>query len=481
MLGRRIVGAALRPQIKRGFALFGEKDFKVVEERKLTPADHQFIVSEKYGFLPRDLPLWELPKQFSALDSLLNRAVINQPDGSKGLLAHGKFGDAVLKELPLYNVDNITDSRLVSALVRDYSFLASMYLLEPCDVSMRKNKVYGFARDVLPASIAVPFTKLAEKAGAYPFLEYSNGYVGTNWKLVDTTKPMDPENIRLLRQFEGGRDEFWFMVIHLSMAQHSGALVAVTRKLLKAAEIKDRKAFLHHMTELLHVNKKINYEMDRMWEQNRPAEYNNYRTFIMGSKKQPMFPNGILYEGVSKERKFYRGETGANDSMIPTLDNLLEVTGEMPQNSLTDILKDFRQYRPNDHNNWLSWVETKARSVGIKKFAMEDPTSSVLMLANLDRIAEFRERHWRFTKEYIIKHSKHPVATGGSPITTWLPNQLTAVLKVIEEVSSNLKIDKLSDEHKKLAADLGKRAATQRQILTREVNELKKLFPGQEL
>lgn len=481
MLGRRIVNSYIASRIGRGFSMFGANDFKVVEERKLTAADPQFIVSEKYGFLPRDLPLWELPSEFSALDSLLRRAVLNQPDGSKGLLAHGKFGDAVLKELPLYNVDKITDSRLVSALVRDYSFLASMYLLEPCDISIRKNKVYGLARDVLPASIAVPFTKLAEKAGAYPFLEYSNGYVGTNWKLIDPKRPMDPENIQLLRQFEGGKDEFWFMVIHLSMAQHSGQLVQVTRRLLKATEAKDRKGFVQAMTDLLAVNKKINYEMDRMWEQNRPAEYNNYRTFIMGSKNQPMFPKGILYEGVSTERKFYRGETGANDSMVPTLDNLLEVTAEMPQNSLTEILKDFRQYRPKDHNDWLSWVENKAKAVGVKKFAMEDPTSSVLMLANLDRVAEFRERHWRFTKEYIIKHSKHPVATGGSPITTWLPNQLNSVLTVIEQVSSGLKMDKLTEEHRKLAEELGKRAKTQRQILTREVNELKKLFPGQEL
>jgi indoleamine 2,3-dioxygenase len=461
--------------------MFGANDFKVVEERKLTPSDQQFIVSEQYGFLPRNLPLWELPNQYSALDSLLKRAVINQPDGSKGLLAHGKFGDAVQKELPLYDMDKVTDSRLVSALLRDYSFLASMYLLEPCDISIRKNKVYGLARDVLPANIAVPFTKLAEKAGAYPFLEYSNGYVGTNWKLADPKKPMDPENILLLRQFEGGRDEFWFMAIHLSMAQHSAELVRVTRRLLKAAEAKDRANFIQGLKDLLAVNKKINYEMDRMWEQNRPAEYNNYRTFIMGSKNQPMFPNGILYEGVSKERKFYRGESGANDSIVPTLDNLLEVTAELPNNSLTEILKDFRQYRPKDHNDWLSWVETKARSVGIKKFAMEDPTSSVLMLANLDRIAEFRERHWRFTKEYIIKHSKHPVATGGSPITTWLPNQLSSVLKVIEEVSGGLKADKLSDEYKKLAIELGKRATTQRQILIREVNEMKKLFPGQDV
>jgi len=36
-----------------------------------------------------------------------------------------------------------------------------------------------------------------------------------------------------------------------------------------------------------------------------------------------MFPNGVIYEGVSDTPFFLRGESGANDSIIPTLDNLL--------------------------------------------------------------------------------------------------------------------------------------------------------------
>ena len=34
-----------------------------------------------------------------------------------------------------------------------------------------------------------------------------------------------------------------------------------------------------------------------------------------------------------------------------------------------------------------------------------------------------------FTREYILKKTSHPVATGGSPIVTWLPNQLQAVMQ----------------------------------------------------
>lgn len=83
-----------------------------------------------------------------------------------------------------------------------------------------------------------------------------------------------------------------------------------------------------------------------------------------------MFPKGVIYEGVSEEPTFYRGESGANDSIIPTIDNLLELTDNMPDNPFTAILKDFRTYRPVNHNAYLNYVENKAKEIGIRAFAI---------------------------------------------------------------------------------------------------------------
>jgi indoleamine 2,3-dioxygenase len=44
-------------------------------------------------------PYTKLPPAFSAVELLLNRMTIKQPDGSPGLLATGQFGDAVSSEL----------------------------------------------------------------------------------------------------------------------------------------------------------------------------------------------------------------------------------------------------------------------------------------------------------------------------------------------------------------------------------------------
>jgi indoleamine 2,3-dioxygenase len=196
-----------------------------------------------------------------------------------------------------------------------------------------------------------------------------------------------------------------------------------------------------------------------------------------------MFPNGVIYEGVSPDNTptFYRGESGANDSIVPTLDNFLQVTEKMPQNPLTEILRDFRSYRPANHNAWLAWLEKRSRDLKIREYALGESNSAVLYLALLDQLREFRGRHWNFTKEYIIKHTRHPVATGGSPITTWLPNQLGVVLGCMVEAGKSVKQENLTPYHRALSQELTARAEAQARILEREVKELKGLFKDQDV
>lgn len=49
---------------------------------------------------------------------------------------------------------------------------------------------------------------------------------------------------------------------------------------------------------------------------------------------------------------------------------------------------------------------------------------------------------------YILKKTSHPTATGGSPIVTWLPNQLQAVMRAMTEVweGSDKKLGKTCEE-----------------------------------
>jgi indoleamine 2,3-dioxygenase len=93
-----------------------------------------FMVSTTRGFLPRSEPIVKLPPDFDALESLLSQMPIKTACGAPGLLADCMLGGAVA------NFPDLTptiekyqhDLPLMTALYRDYSFLASAYLLEPC-------------------------------------------------------------------------------------------------------------------------------------------------------------------------------------------------------------------------------------------------------------------------------------------------------------------------------------------------------------
>jgi indoleamine 2,3-dioxygenase len=106
----------------------------------------------------------------------------------------------------------------------------------------------------------------------------------------------------------------------------------------------------------------------------------------------------------------------------------------MPSTPLTSILKDFRAYRPGNHREFLAWVQDQSTLLNVKSYALSDPSSAALYLHALNQVRDFRWRHWCFTREYILKKTAHPTATGGSPIVTWLPNQLNAVLDAMVEV-----------------------------------------------
>ena len=54
-----------------------------------------------------------------------------------------------------------------------------------------------------------------------------------------------------------------------------------------------------------------------MWANSKPHEYLSFRVFIFGITNQSMFPNGVVYDGVLDNKPLnFRGESGANDSMV---------------------------------------------------------------------------------------------------------------------------------------------------------------------
>ncbi|UKZ48696.1 hypothetical protein TrVGV298_002924 [Trichoderma virens] len=426
---------------------------------------------------PRADPIVTLPKEFEALESILQRMPVKTLSGEPGLLAHGKLGDEVdtsfpdlTEQMDLYK-GNLP---LMNALYRDYSFLASAYLLEPCHLRFLKGEEYGLGRQTLPKNIARPIARCAELTGFMPFMEYAGSYALYNYRLEEPSRGLEYDNIRLIRAFEHGLDptssEAGFVLVHIDMAAAG------------LGSVEGRKSFNQGLSDIVTAMKKINAVMETMWGKSRPRDYTSFRTFIFGITAQSMFPNGVVYESLYDNKPMsFRGESGANDSMVPLMDNFLQLP--MPNTPLTAILNDFREYRPSNHKTFLQYVKARSQELDLKTYALGykgEPESDEqkellresrsLWIQILNEVRDFRWRHWCFAREYILKQTSHPTATGGSPIVTWLPNQLEAVLAEMVDVH-----DKTKDQHKnglgKVAEEIMEAALRQRETLRKEVDK----------
>jgi indoleamine 2,3-dioxygenase len=140
-----------------------------------------------------------------------------------------------------------------------------------------------------------------------------------------------------------------------------------------------------------------------------PALY--YRTF----RPYIRFFEGVVYEGVDTAPMDFRGETGAQSSVIPTLVAFLKVPHRPSR--LTDHLADMRRFMPAEHRALLERVEALPPVRGMADKALFNEA--------LDALAAFRETHLGFARDYIARWVDDPRGTGGTPYLEWL-GQLVA-------------------------------------------------------
>ena len=200
---------------------------------------------------------------------------------------------------------------------------------------------------------------------------------------------------------------------------------------------KDNHGVNQSLNNCLSSMKNINERRQIMWEASRWKHYNDFRVFIMGIKgNDEIFGDGVIYEGVSEEPVQYRGQTGAQDNIIPTADIFTGVINYYPSNDLTKYLLDLRSYRPKCIQNFLSDLKDEMKEnrlfSTIKKTNNEEGLCILIQI--LDEIYYFRNGHWQFVQKYIMANTKYAKATGGTPIISWIPNQITAVLNYMSDV-----------------------------------------------
>ena len=399
-------------------------------------SDNFFEVNHLNGFLPKKSPLAVLPERYSELQVLIDEMPIKKANGQGGLLStEGAIEDAV-KKLKNYKdlVKNEDDIFINQALFRAYAFLTSAYLLAPSHFSFQKTKKYGKAHRLLPSQLSEPFVLVSEKLDVYPFIDYHYAYSLGNYVKIDSSKGYEWENLAMAAKFSGMDDERGFIMLHVDINQHSPQLVGSILDFIKS---KDNSGVNQSLNNCLSSMKSINERRQIMWQASRWKHYNDFRVFIMGIKgNDEIFGDGVIYEGISEEPVQYRGQTGAQDNIIPTADIFTGVIDYYPSNDLTKYLLDLRSYRPKCIQNFLSDLKDEMKENrlfnSIKK--SENEEGLCLLIQILDEIYYFRNGHWQFVQKYIMANTKYAKATGGTPIISWIPNQITAVLNYMSDV-----------------------------------------------
>lgn len=402
--------------------------------------DGFFSVSGKNGFLPQREPMTLLPSKYVDLQNIIDDMPIVKDDGVAGLLAKEGAFEKAIDNLPnlLDYVKEESDPYLLQALFRAYAFFTSAYTLAPAHFEFLKKGKYGKAYNYLPPQIAQPFVEVSQKLEVYPWIDYHYAYSLGNYKKIDRQGGMNWDNLGMCAKFSGMPDERGFIMLHVDMNQYSPDLIdGISMALSSEEEV----IMNEGLQKVLYAISEINERRRLMWTASRWKHYNDFRVFIMGIEgNEDIFGPGLVYGGVSEVYQKYRGQTGAQDNIIPTLDIFTGVIQFYPKNELTEYLLDLRQYRPKVIQYFLDdlRIELDKRPLIDRLNNSQNTEGKITLLKILEEIYTFRNGHWQFVQKYIMANTVYPKATGGTPIISWIPNQLNAVLSTMKSTFEHL-------------------------------------------
>ena len=354
------------------------------------------------GFLPKTDPLTAFPpdSEFAVLDEvgrdlpslLRDRGFRQYARALKIPLWPDRFHPEELPALRLYYVR--------------VGFLASAYV----------NQVGEPAAQVLPANLATPLCRACRLLKRPPILSY-DGYALYNWKRLRKAGPIALGNIDTIQNFVHLYDEHWFILVHIEIEAIAARIldaIAEVRSGMSSGE-HDRInghlwAIAHAITDQIGVLRRIPEQMD-------PALY--YKTF----RPYIRFFENVSYEAddsnssadvsarkPSMVRMNFRGETGAQSSIMPTLVAFMKIPHK--PSMLTNHLADMRNYMPAEHRRVIESVEAMP---SVRPLADQQAYNAIL-----DAMAEFRSVHYGWAQEYINRRTDDPRGTGGTPFMQWL-------------------------------------------------------------
>lgn len=368
-----------------------------------------YEVSRESGFLPtHSPPKAQLPEVFLPLQK--TAALLSK------WMTTGNIRQA-LAYLPEVNVERepLDEMQLRRAMLM-YSYFTHAYVWSESTPAK-----------VLPRNIAVPFYKIAQKLGRPPVLSYAS-YALDNWVRLNETEPIAIGNIIISQNFLGGLDEDWFILIHIDIEAKAAPALAAIPTLLEGIARDDTRVAIATLKDIKDAWTNINTTMSRMPEACDPyIYYNRVRPYIHGWKNNSALPEGLIYQGVEaygEKPQQFRGETGAQSAIVPTMDALFNITHA--HDPLREFLMEMRDYMPPKHHAFVEDVEKHSTLRDfVKNHIDRVPKLGDLYNDCVSLIEQFRTQHLEFAARYIHKQTAQfnnntDIGTGGTPFMQYL-------------------------------------------------------------
>jgi indoleamine 2,3-dioxygenase len=272
----------------------------------------------------------------------------------------------------------------------------------------------------LPANLAAPLYRACRLLKRPPILSY-DGYALYNWKRFRKDGPIALGNIDTIQNFVHLYDEHWFILVHVEIESIAARILDATARVQAAIDSRDAAVVNESLWAIAGaVNDQIRV-LRRIPEKMDPALY--YKTF----RPYIQFFENVSYEGVEQSsdadggapvQMNFRGETGAQSSIMPTLVAFMKIPHK--PSMLTNHLADMRNYMPAEHRQVIEFV---AAMPSVREQADKHAFNAIL-----DAMAEFRSVHYGWAQEYINRRTDDPRGTGGTPYMQWLQQLIDETL-----------------------------------------------------
>ncbi|KAL8921446.1 MAG: hypothetical protein Q9172_004013 [Xanthocarpia lactea] len=373
------------------------------------PILEDYSISQKYGFLPMELPLEVLPDPYyhpwEAIVANLQAL----------LLSRRLRG--VVRRTPVLSTSRLQSPAEWRRAYVLLSFMAHAYIWGGDTPEER-----------VPPPISIPYLQVCKVLELPPVATYSAVCLW-NFKPIFRDESIDSlDNLSTLVTYTGSLDESWFYLVSVAIEARGAPILPLMLNAIAAARQNDSRIVTDCLQSFAERLDELGSLLQKMYENCDPhVFYHRIRPFLAGGKNmaEAGLPNGVLFDDGTDAQEYRQlgGGSNAQSSLIQFFDIVLgiehrptgeklrqqssgsESEGQAPP-SRHNFIHEMRGYMPGPHRRFLEHVSNVANIRDFVEHHRENRDLTIAFDACLAMLRALRDKHIQLVSRYIIVKSR---------------------------------------------------------------------------